>query len=459
MTASIRRQNQDVPTASIRRQNQDVQLTCGNAIERTLEIKNKEGCTGEDCTRRYRYSLPPIACEEQSPTKEGVVHPFILPIMFSIHCFGCGWSTFDYMSPIANQYNFIWVNPEGLQHSFNAYACCGYAMTNGVDDVQFFRAIIQDLQEEFPNLVSPDWVYGMGWSNGGYMVSYAAHLFRGIAPVSGYEINDLSIERPTAIFLNHAKDDPFVQSTGCCTDPTMPHCCCGLSNGPYDQCTSVDGQLLLWAEKNQCNGKQQQAAVPKTTISHPKLNVTCHMFQDCQVNTTYCLHYGPVGHFNHHGFENTFPWSVEIVEFFATHMCEEHGSDNAPSNHRGRRWDPSSKVCDCPSTIETGETYSGPYCTKIGTTTPSLPPSSTHSAGGKTNNALEQDLEKTNTVWEKDSLRWTFTSLAAVTVVFIVLIVGLRTRRMRHGARSSHLYSLVPLSSSGTTEVEMGRMR
>ena len=426
-----------------RRQLQGSHEACGQTTLRTLEMKNKEGCSGNDCLRRYMLSLPSITCQGHHAQK---VYPFTLPVMFSVHCFGCSLSTLEYMSAIASEYNFIWVNPEGLHNSFNADACCGYAMEKGINDVGFFEEIIETLVQEFPTLVSSDWVYAMGWSNGGYMVSNAARLFRGIAPVSGYEIESLSVERPTVIFLNHALDDHFVQPTGCCTDPTMPRCCCGLSDVRYDQCTSVEGQMHRWATINGCN-KQQD---PRT-VYHASINATCHYFDDCQANTTYCLHGGHKGHFNQEGFERAFPWSHEIVDFFASHMCleQDRGSDDT-----GRAvWEASSKVCHCPGShgrdlsLPNRDEYVGPYCTRIAVRSSLPEPLVYRDVDAKSSSPME---------WNHF---WMIVMILTVAIVMLLTVVGRWTRSLRRPSQAFYSYTRVP-QSSRTTGLEMGtRMR
>ena len=82
-----------------RRQLQGSHEACGQTTLRTLEMKNKEGCSGNDCLRRYMLSLPSITCQGHHAPK---VYPFTLPVMFSVHCFGCSLSTLEYMSAIAS---------------------------------------------------------------------------------------------------------------------------------------------------------------------------------------------------------------------------------------------------------------------------------------------------------------------------------------------------------------------
>ncbi len=87
---------------------------------------------------------------------------------------------------MAETYQFVLAIPKGMQSSFNAQHCCGSALEQNVDDVGFFTAIISELSTHH-SFVSPEITYAMGWSNVGYMVMYAAHLFRAIATFLQFE--------------------------------------------------------------------------------------------------------------------------------------------------------------------------------------------------------------------------------------------------------------------------------
>lgn len=320
----------------------------GDAAQRLLTMEN--GCTGNDCDRAYYLYLPLAACDNGGDLE-------ILPLVFAVHCLGCTPTTMMHWIEIAEANRFVLVIPEGLKNSFNGQHCCGYALDQKVDDVGFLQAIIQELDQEIP-FVSSDLTYALGWSNGGYLVSYAARLFRAIAPISGYEVDITpNPDRPTAIFLHHAQDDNFVRPTGCCTDASMPSCCCRLSTY-METCTSVELKMKEWASPtlNDCRDSSSgTAGRPQMTMDQPDA-VTCYTYPNCQANTTYCIHQHKA-HFNHPSFQAAFPMANEIADFFARHACETYG---------GGQWiiDTSTgqSRCICPGTTTTATSQTRQYC-------------------------------------------------------------------------------------------------
>jgi len=323
----------------------------------------KKNCV-QDCDRTYYLYLPSsVTCSKNnnavvvgndSSTGGGGR----LPLVFAVHCLGCSPQTMMYWVDIAEKYQFVLAIPEGLQNSFNAQHCCGHALDNNVDDVGLLKAMIQELTVDvLPNVLSTNLTYAWGWSNGGYMVSYASHLFRGIAPISGYQVDLFNFEdherKPIAIFLHHSQDDPFVRITGCCSNASMPHCCCGISDTSGDTCTSVQTKMQEWASDsiNGCHGE------PLVIRDEPDV-VTCYTYPNCLANTTYCVHQHK-GHFNRPSLEKVFPMSDEIAEFFARDACQANG--HGQWIERGGDG-PSRCICE--------HKASGQYCTSLGTTSP-----------------------------------------------------------------------------------------
>ena len=93
----------------------------------------------------------------------------------------------------ADEYGFVVAYPDGSGRlgerllTWNAGHCCGFALTNQVDDVAFIDLLIDRLLEHYA--IDPARVYITGISNGGMMAYRAgaelAAKVAGIAPIAG----------------------------------------------------------------------------------------------------------------------------------------------------------------------------------------------------------------------------------------------------------------------------------
>jgi polyhydroxybutyrate depolymerase len=99
-----------------------------------------------------------------------------LPLVLVLHGGGGNAAHAERMTGFtekARKEGFIVVYPEGSGRlrtrllTWNAGHCCGYAMNQGVDDVKFIRALIDQLTESYP--VDTRRIYATGMSNGGMM--------------------------------------------------------------------------------------------------------------------------------------------------------------------------------------------------------------------------------------------------------------------------------------------------
>lgn len=322
---------------------QPPELKCGSSMHE-LEMSPEE-CS-MDCTRTYHLYIPTQLCVSNSSTQD----IGSLPLVFAVHCLGCTADSMIKWDQIAEEFNFILVRPEGKGSSWNARYCCGYALKNKLDDVGFFAQIIDQVDESL-DYVRKDMVYAVGWSNGGYMITYSAHLFRSISPIAGYQYDDivsLNANSSTGLFQHHSLNDPVVRFEGCCTNPLLKSCCCGISNEGAGQCTSVDQAFDIWARKvNQCSGVT-------TTLKDDKRGIECRSGDDCISNSTLCV-YNNAGHFGKGSFSVAFPMFEEVGDFFARDAC---------LLNKGR-W--SNKVCTC-SDDSIDNQGNGLYCSGAGQT-------------------------------------------------------------------------------------------
>ncbi|MBX3172114.1 MAG: hypothetical protein KF760_32215 [Candidatus Eremiobacteraeota bacterium] len=136
--------------------------------------------------RSYYVHLPPALASKKS-----------LPLLILLHGGGGGalQALENYpLKPLADREGFILVTPNGsgalpreLLRTWNVGWGFGYAQRHRVDDVGFVRALIGQLQKDYP--VDSKRVYLTGLSNGAILCHYAgaanSDLIAGIAPVVG----------------------------------------------------------------------------------------------------------------------------------------------------------------------------------------------------------------------------------------------------------------------------------
>lgn len=70
-------------------------------------------------------------------------------------------------SPLADEFGFIVVYPDGYEKSWNDGRGEGPAAEKGIDDVQFIETLIETIQNE--HTINPKRIYATGMSNGGFM--------------------------------------------------------------------------------------------------------------------------------------------------------------------------------------------------------------------------------------------------------------------------------------------------
>ena len=81
----------------------------------------------------------------------------------------------------------VYLEGSGAIRTFNAGSCCGFAQSQGIDDVAYVEAVLEDVRDTFD--IDPARVYATGFSNGGMMSALAGvrivHRIAGIAPIGG----------------------------------------------------------------------------------------------------------------------------------------------------------------------------------------------------------------------------------------------------------------------------------
>lgn len=107
------------------------------------------------------------------------------------------------------------VAPDGVEHSWNAGACCGPAHEHGVDDVARLDTLVARMVAE--DGVDPRRVYAVGFSNGA-MMAYAwacgSRTLAGIGVVGGARVTPCPDPGPVAVVAVHGDADRNVPIGG-----------------------------------------------------------------------------------------------------------------------------------------------------------------------------------------------------------------------------------------------------
>ena len=96
----------------------------------------------------------------------------VSPLLIALHCFGCsaGFEVSKF-KVAADLFGFAICAPIGIDNSFNAPSCCGNQQVN---DTGFIDALVDHVRHTHP--VSPDLLFGTGFSNGGFLASHLASV-------------------------------------------------------------------------------------------------------------------------------------------------------------------------------------------------------------------------------------------------------------------------------------------
>jgi polyhydroxybutyrate depolymerase len=164
-------------------------------------------------------------------------------------------------SNLADKEGFIVVYPNGTGIlksallTWNAGHCCAYALENNIDDVGFFRAMIDEIESNLN--IDSNSIYVTGMSNGGMMThrlgAECSDIITAIAPVAGSIGGKATINsplwmppqpsNPVSVLIIHGTADSHVLYEG--------------GHGPDTTGTRIDLSVAesaeCWAKANGCN--------------------------------------------------------------------------------------------------------------------------------------------------------------------------------------------------------------
>ncbi|MBO3769793.1 MAG: dienelactone hydrolase family protein [Candidatus Brockarchaeota archaeon] len=192
--------------------------------------------------RNYWIHVP-IGYDDKTP----------LPLVIVLHWWGGNSKSVEEytgFSRKADREKFIVIYPQGTgtDPTWNAGFCCGQALQNRVNDVEFIRRIVKKTMEDLK--IDPKRVYVAGVSNGGMMAhrlgAELSDIFAAIAVVSG-SIGKSSSGRliianpskPVSVIIFHGEKDELVPYNG------------GGSMGYFF--ASINETALFWARANNCS--------------------------------------------------------------------------------------------------------------------------------------------------------------------------------------------------------------
>ena len=201
------------------------------------------------------------------------------------------------------RYGFIAIAPEEseLQAGFNGGSCCGKAAATEVDDLGFFAAVVDAVAAAHPE-AARDHVYGVGYSNGGFVVAADGgqplqhRLFSAVSLIAGYQelpfaplpgvglgaggAGGALTPPPLPVQIHHSIDDDMVRFGGCCA---QEQCCCNIGAAQQQCHGGVMEAVRQYAGANGCGDADALRDV---------LPVGCTTLPSCTAQTTVCVHDG-----------------------------------------------------------------------------------------------------------------------------------------------------------------------
>lgn len=175
-----------------------------------------------------------------------------IPVVLAFHGGGSNAQQmvrFCGLNETADRHGFVVVYPSGTGRlekllTFNGGNCCGYALTNRIDDVEFTRALLDNLAGAIR--VDARRVYATGMSNGAIMsyrlASELSDRIAAIGPVGGPMGSETCHpKRPVPVIHFHGMDDEYAPFQG------------GKGKGvSATDFYSVDHSIRAWVKANGC---------------------------------------------------------------------------------------------------------------------------------------------------------------------------------------------------------------
>jgi polyhydroxybutyrate depolymerase len=217
-----------------------------------------------DRRRTYLLHVPPLPAPDRG-----------LPLVLAFHpglSWGKRFAQVTGMSDAADSAGFAVAYPDAYRRAWNAGDCCGPAQREGVDDVAFAEALIDDVNGALG--IDPDRVFAAGFSNGGAFAYRLAceksDRIVAVAVVAAalrLPVGTCRPARPVSVLHIHGLADPVAPFDG------------GVGvvaeNG---ESPPVRDTIATFVAANGCSGQ------PRT--EHPSAKVTVTTYSGCRSSTT-----------------------------------------------------------------------------------------------------------------------------------------------------------------------------
>jgi polyhydroxybutyrate depolymerase len=232
----------------------------------SLALVTMAGCGGGSDTpaptepaKVYRHQDQTLTVDPRARTYTLVLPPNYfdagtgnVPLVIAMHGGGGSAAQFESTSLLttkANASNFAVVYPNGTSdgglglNTWNAGSCCGSAVSNQVNDVNFIRQLINELASRYR--INTQRIYATGHSNGGMMSHRLAcelsDRIAAVAPNAAALVVTCNASRPVPVLMMHSKLDRNV--------PLQGGVGVGLSGVPYPPMTTATQR---WTGLNAC---------------------------------------------------------------------------------------------------------------------------------------------------------------------------------------------------------------
>ncbi len=116
---------------------------------------------------------------------------------------------------LADSQKFVVAYPDGIARAWNVHGCCGRPSHDGIDDVGFITAMVDEIGRGIG--IDRSRIYATGISNGG-MMSYTlacnSSVFAAIGPDSATQLDPCGSPHPTSVMHIHGTSDRLIRYEG-----------------------------------------------------------------------------------------------------------------------------------------------------------------------------------------------------------------------------------------------------